>query len=821
MNSKMTEKVSVSKKNNDVFKNGTVIISSFLVSSLLILFILAVKGIVPFGNNTVLVGDVKNQYLPFFQFYKTALSDGKITTFQPDLFLGWDYYGIFSYYLMSPFNLICLLFPINMMPEALCFMIILKIGMCGGCFASYLCFGPFKGNGLRYVLLSCSYALMSWTMICFQNIIWLDGIYILPLMALGAERLLNRKKGGLFIITTFLSILFNFYIAWFNVVFISVYFLIRLILSGSKPKEFFRHILGFMFCGICSGGTSAFFLIPVIHALSEGKGNNENYVNLKYRTADLLSVFKSFLPQSYGGTYLDSAPFVFAGSVILILCVCYMVFVRGGLRPRFVFLGVFLFYILSFTLYPLNSAWHGFARPAMIPSRFSYTFTFFLIMFAEFGAEALESSGAVLKLRDKYASLVKLLTFVACFYTFFELYLNGSFLLGKTLEEQVFGIKDEYIRVADTTGYMLDCGSYDDSFRTYDNQIFSLNDGMLFDYRMVSGYSSVYPGNLSRFYKRIGIGVSRSYDCILRDVGMTPVMARILAVRNIIVNDSVWGYDLAENNGYAKMYTDPDTFSPIYTVSGRCLEHDNKDILNASADPFTLQNTIVSDICGSDIRLFDITEFDSDNPDGSDNGLWICTSHQKGMLWMFVPFDSDKYDVPYQYEALVNEELSYRFNVNNMQYCICLGEYEEDEPVTVRISDDGNLGEPVFAFLNADDLNAFAEEMSGNMAKDVEILPSGVRASIGADADGPVLFTYPYSSGMKLFIDGRETDPDLYMGVFPVALMTAGTHLVELKYTIPGIGLGLSVSVIFIIIMVVYGLGMKFFRKNENDGGLS
>ena len=246
----MSENNALSKNNKRSFKYASVIISSFLISSLLMLFILAVKGITPFGNNTILVGDVKNQYLPFFRFYKTALCDGKLTTFQPDLFLGWNYFGIFSYYLMSPFNLICLLFPLEMMPEALCLMVVLKIGMCGGCFAVYLCYGPFKGKGIRYVLFSCAYALMSWTMICFQNVIWLDGIYMLPLMALGAERLISRKKGDLFIVSTVLSLLFNFYIAWFNVIFVSVYFLIRLLLSGIKPKDSFRHIIRFAFCGI-------------------------------------------------------------------------------------------------------------------------------------------------------------------------------------------------------------------------------------------------------------------------------------------------------------------------------------------------------------------------------------------------------------------------------------------------------------------------------------------------------------------------------------------------------------------------------------------
>ena len=793
-----------------------VVISSFLVSCLVFLLILQFKDITPFGNNTILVGDMKNQYLPFFQYYKTSLSDGRITTFQPELFLGGDYFGVFSYYLMSPFNLLLLLFPIKLMPEALSIITTLKIGMCGGCFALYLCCGPFKGKALRYVLLSSAYALMSWNMVCFQNVIWLDGIYILPLMALGVERFVKCHRSGFFIFTTFICILLNYYIAWFNVVFITIYFLARILLLDNHVKVKLSLFIRFCLSGIISAGLSAFFIIPVLFSLSGGKGQNDNYVMLKYKTADIISVVKMLSSQAYDGTYLDSAPYIFAGSVVIILCILYLLFCDDGAKPRMIFAFILLFYAISFTFYPLNALWHGLAKPAMIPSRFSYTFTFYMVFTAELGAESFENSKGFLKIKEKYTLLVKMLTYIIYIYSIGELFLNGSYIMGKILEEQAFSIKDEYVRITDTTSYLTENINFDNCYRTYDSQVFTLNDGMLYDYKMISGYSSAYPNNLSYFYKLVGMGVSRSYDCILRDSGLTPVMADILSVKNIIKNIDDKNYDIVGSNGYASLYLNYDAFTPFYVVSDECLYSDNvidDGRLDMYDNPFVVQNGIVSDITGMELHPFSIVEFEQTNDEAGDYNIWHLSMHEEGMLWMYVPYITDSFDVPYEYYALVNDVRNIRFNVNNMPYCVCLGKYGENEDITIEIKEDGVLGTPLFAFMAEDDLQLFVTYMTDNMASDFEITETGVKGRIYSDFTNAVLFTYPYSVGLNVLVDGKVTDYNLYMDVFPVVNISEGMHTVELKYNIPGFGLGLSISAVFITTLLVYGIICSIRKK--------
>ena len=811
----MYKPVALCREKKNTTNNGLVIISSLVLASIMVILIFALKKITPFGGNTILVGDVKNQYLPFFQYYKTSVCDGKLTTFQPYINLGGSYFGIVSYYLMSPFNLILLLFPLNMMPEALCLIVVLKIGMCGGCFAAYLCYGPFRGNGLRYVLFSCSYALMSWNMVCYQNVIWLDGIYMLPIMALGVERLLAYKKGELFIISTSLCLLFNYYIAWFNVVFITIYFLVRVLLKDTESRKRIKFLIRFMCCGICSAGLCTFFIIPVVYSLVEGKVQNENYISLKYKTAELSSVFKMLIPQSYNGTYLESGPYIFAGSIIVILCVLYLIFANGGIKPRLIFLSIFLFYFASFTMYPLNTAWHGFTTPAMIPSRFSYTCSFLMIMYAEFGAESLEKSFVVLKFKDKYASLTKTFTVILTIYTIFELYLNGSYILGKTLEEQFFAIKDEYLRIVDTTECFMECDSFDNSYRTYDSQNFTLNDGMLNGYGMISGYSSAYSNSLSKFYNKVGMGVSRSYDCILRDVGLTPVMADILSVKNIVKCEEEWCYDFAESYGYSELYVNHDAFTPLYMVSDHLLTYELLDdqYINTYDNPFALQNSIASGLCDSSTPIFTITQFDKGIE--SDCETWTSSVNCGGILWMYVPFETDSLDVQYEYKAEINDGREIRINVNNMSYCICLGNYAKNEPVSIKIYNDGKLGNPVFAFLDLDKLGGFADSMSDNMATDIKCHSSGITANIKSDGNEAILFTYPYSSGLKMYVDGKEVNYSLFMDVFPMTGIGEGTHFVELKYCIPGMRIGLLISAVFAIIIVVIEFCTEFKHQNN------
>ena len=66
--------------------------------------------IYPFGKNSLLTVDLAGQYIAFFNAFKNIL-DGSINMFYSfSKTLGGNMYGLLTYYLMSPFNLLLVFF---------------------------------------------------------------------------------------------------------------------------------------------------------------------------------------------------------------------------------------------------------------------------------------------------------------------------------------------------------------------------------------------------------------------------------------------------------------------------------------------------------------------------------------------------------------------------------------------------------------------------------------------------------------------------------------------------------------------------------------
>ena len=69
----------------------------------------AMKGVYPFGENSALVVDGVHQYTAFYKELLSQLEKGAGWTYSTHS-MGYDFYGLFCYYLSSPFSLLCCCF---------------------------------------------------------------------------------------------------------------------------------------------------------------------------------------------------------------------------------------------------------------------------------------------------------------------------------------------------------------------------------------------------------------------------------------------------------------------------------------------------------------------------------------------------------------------------------------------------------------------------------------------------------------------------------------------------------------------------------------
>ena len=111
-------------------KNSSwVYILAFLFPVMIFAAGFAMKGVYPFGENSALVVDGVHQYTAFYKELLSQLEKGTGWTYSTHS-MGYDFYGLFCYYLSSPFSLLVLLFMKFMyVNDAVTAVILIKVGL--------------------------------------------------------------------------------------------------------------------------------------------------------------------------------------------------------------------------------------------------------------------------------------------------------------------------------------------------------------------------------------------------------------------------------------------------------------------------------------------------------------------------------------------------------------------------------------------------------------------------------------------------------------------------------------------------------------------
>ncbi|MCI9492847.1 MAG: YfhO family protein [Lachnospiraceae bacterium] len=92
--------------------------AAFLLPASVMLAVYAWYGIYPFGGRSILVIDMNNQYISYFSYLKEALRGGHGFFYSFSKTLCGGMAGLTAYYLMDPWNLLMLFFPVFSLPTA-------------------------------------------------------------------------------------------------------------------------------------------------------------------------------------------------------------------------------------------------------------------------------------------------------------------------------------------------------------------------------------------------------------------------------------------------------------------------------------------------------------------------------------------------------------------------------------------------------------------------------------------------------------------------------------------------------------------------------
>ncbi|MBO5111602.1 MAG: YfhO family protein [Clostridia bacterium] len=361
---------------------------AFLIPFVLMTLIYAGMDVWPFGRHSILMLDMNGQYIYFFeQFRDIILGKGNLL-YSFERAMGGEFFGIFAYYISSPFSFVTLLFPQRMITEAVFLMMVLKCASCGLTFGYYL-HATRKRAPYTTIIFSTAYALTSYSVVMQNNIMWFDCIILLPLIVLGIEELIKYGKFKMYVICLAWAVFSNFYIGYMMCFFVAIYFFYYFIAhptTVTNPRSERSHFIkSLVRIGICSAialGIAAFIILTVQYSLTFGKSTFSTPNLTVYEKFDFLDLLTKLYVGSYDTVRTDGLPMIYTGLLTIILLPVYFLSNKIKLREKAATCGLAFLFLASFNVSVIDLFWHGMQVPNWLNYRYAFILCFVLLMMA-------------------------------------------------------------------------------------------------------------------------------------------------------------------------------------------------------------------------------------------------------------------------------------------------------------------------------------------------------------------------------------------------------------------------------------------------------
>ena len=369
----------MTNKIKDILKTHKYLLLSFFLPVLLLEGIVIAEKIQPFGSESFLIVDALHQYLPFFADYQEKLKSMDSMFYSFHAGLGYNFLGLWAYYLASPLNLVIALVSKSMLTMILSHLYVLKIALC--CFTAAFYFRKRRGKDeISIVAFGMAYGLCSYMVGYSWNIMWMEVMMMLPLILYGIDKLIKEHDGRLYCFALFISLWCNFYMSYMTCLFLILWYLLY---SHKNVKEFFTN--GFRFAGysLLSGAMAAVVLLPAYLGIMQTSS-----AKLQFPKELWYGTFGNLFSRHFLGTTPltmavdDSKINLYCGILTLLMAGFYLAVreIRLIDKIRRLLLLVFLFF--SFNMPVLGYVWHGFHDQYGIPNRFAFLYIFALLAMA-------------------------------------------------------------------------------------------------------------------------------------------------------------------------------------------------------------------------------------------------------------------------------------------------------------------------------------------------------------------------------------------------------------------------------------------------------
>ncbi len=903
------------KRQNQTCAPSVLLAAAFALSFALTLLVYALRGIAPFGDNTLVFSDANGQYLSFWVYFRDAFLGRQDFLYALEKTLGGNIAGLYAYYGASPFELLFLLFPKEQAPLAMHLIVLLKLSCCGLTMAIY--FRHSGGLNARSLLLTAAYSLCGYNVCYFWSAMWLDGVILLPLIALGLRRLFEGKSSWLYLFSLAAAILFNYYIGYMLCLF-SVLYALFLLWSNwrSLKNSLWRRLGTFALSSLAAGALPAFLLVPAVLSLQGGKSQPfrellSTYVYetthklleavapaLAERTGSLMKaallagllallllalgailLFRSrrvpewgkmaalaglvLLALLYGQVFEEGEPFLYklltgdAGVEEILLggpnlyvgllpLVLALAFFLNGQIPRRERMGALLLVLallFSLRFYIPDLIWHGFTTSTGFHYRYAFIFSFFLLSLAKEALDAPEGfrpwhgavilaalallAGVGLSVRQDWAYFGLALAAAALFCA----YILGLDKKKSALRTGV-AVAAVGLHLASLAWPLYaNVGHYEDyfdtsasAFREEARQVTDrlalleetdsglwrsrlgggLNGGMLYGYKDVAHFSSTERADLPGYLARLGI--SKADDVWANsDNGSTRAFDSLFGIRYL--TGAVYLGEFETLAG-SDVYVNPWALPLAFPASPAALDFEPE-----SAGPFENLNGVYRSLCPElELDVFRPVQAQRQGESGLEalgEDAYVPASGQtEGEIRYQLTVDSSD---PIYLSTQMSERYALDVFVDG-EYIgtqcdyytwrpLCLGSFAPGQELTVSLRTAQTeeawplVDRPLFAYESGQALASYHEAIvsAGDCRMESET-DSRFRVRASLPEGHCLLLTVPYEEAWQVTVDGEPARAEKALGMLLAVPLEAGEHLVELRYTPPGLRAGTCIS---------------------------
>lgn len=836
-------------------------ILSALLPAAILLASNAIFGIFPFGKTSPLALDLNAQYVYYYEYMYDVLAGKESIFYSWSRSLSGEFFGLFAYYLASPFNLIIMLFPRAAITEGILAMQLAKASAVGLTSAVYLKKQRGFSDG-TVVMFAVMFAMSGYFAAHTINPMWLDGLIALPLVLAGVERVCDKRRFLLYTLSLLYIFIANYYIGYMVGIFSALYFLYYM-LSGRTSARGFREIavstVTYGFSSVSAILLSCPIIIPVYKSLSLGKlvyGEQDKSWRENFNIGDIL--IKLF-PGTYDTIRPEGLPMIYCGTVTLIFAVLYFTARKIPLRQRIAGGALIGFMVISMYIAPLDMKWHGGQVPVWMPYRYSFMISFLLVIFGaeRFERFSAEKSKTVRSLGAVFALLIGMLLFsdyyggsehfdtkliimiplvctavmstlvvvfkksnhrsIMCIVitaaVCSELMLNMVVTLNKGHADIYYSSRESYVEEIPPTREVmdelkaLDSGFYR-SEKTYHRTV---NDPQAVGMYGISHSSSTYNAKVIALLKKIGYGARDHYS---RYDGATMLTDDILGFKYVLSkNPALVPYsDSVLQKGDITVYENTDAFPIAYLA--------DIDVIGGgldSSDPFAAQSSFARLLTGGLDEIYHPiydTIFSSENinigstTDGhisykkrntgeSASIYYNVLMPHKGKAYVYFP-------TWYERECYLHVNGNYIKNYfENENHTIAyLGDFDEGEEFNVRLElakSDLYFTEAMFFYLDEEELAGFNRVIS-DMNAETTVVKSGkssLEIAVNAASDCALFTSIPFEEGWTAYVDGEEAKP---LPAVDDTLMSLKLTQGEHKITLSFFPAGLKTGLILMLV---------------------